>query len=240
MKSFNKIEQVRLSQLIANEIEEAILSGGFELGSRLPSEQALADQFGVSRNVVREAFKIVQERGLIEIVSGSGAFVCQPKSQAAATSNALSRYMRLVGIDSSVKALYEARRILEGEIARLATERATSEDLETLTSCLARMQQHAGSIDKWTEADLDFHLAAAKATQNPFLSILLKPLVDQMRSVIAEGYLVPGAIETGLAAHAELYTCIKRRDAEGAYRAMMEHLRDSEARVEAYEERGKE
>lgn len=232
MKTFKRVQRSRLSEVIANEIEEAILSGTFIVGSRLPSEQELADQFEVSRNVVREGLKILQERGLVETLTGSGAFVAQPNP--ATTSSALGRYLRLTGVFSSIRGLYEARRILESWNARLAAERAGEEDLDTLASCLERMRQHAGVIDKWVEADLEFHLTIAKATGNPFLRILLEPLVDNLREVIMEGYLVPGAVETGLRAHEELYQQIRQQDSERAANTMIEHLRDSEARVESF------
>jgi GntR family transcriptional regulator, transcriptional repressor for pyruvate dehydrogenase complex len=230
MKTFSKVERQRLPELVAGQIEEAIIDGAFVVGSQLPSEQNLADQFGVSRNVVREAFKFLKERGLIEIVNGSGAYVCQPSGEA--TSTALGRYIRLLGAGASVAALYEARRTLEGANALFAAQRADSEDLQALAACLKRMREHAGSIEKWSQADLDFHLAIAKATHNPFLVLLLEPLVDQLRGVIAEGYRVPGAVERGLAAHIRILDCIKARDSEGAYQAIMEHLSDSEARVQ--------
>lgn len=235
--TFTKIERPRLSQLVANQLEEAIFSRIFKSGERLLSEQALANQFGVSRNIVREAFKMLQERGLIQIVSGSGAFVSHPNSEA--TADALGRYIRWLGTDHSIKALYEVRRILEGATARLAAQRANEQDLETLAVCLARMRQHEGSLEKWAEADLEFHLTVAKATHNPFLGLLLEPLVDQLRDVIGGGYLVPGAVDTGLEAHIKLYHCIENGDAEGAYNAIMEHLHDSEARVETYQEKPK-
>jgi GntR family transcriptional repressor for pyruvate dehydrogenase complex len=231
MKTFQKIERKRLPELVANEVEEAIIGGSYAFGSQLPSEQQLANQFGVSRNVVREAFKFLKERGLISIMNGSGAYVCPPSSEQ--TSSALGRYMRLLGAHDSIEMLYEARRLLEGANARLAAERADSADLASLAECLQRMQKHAGSIERWSAADLDFHLAIAKATHNPFLAVLLEPLVDQLRGVIAEGYLVPGAVERGLQANIRLFNSLQAHDAEGAYAAIMEHLNDSEARVEA-------
>lgn len=237
MNYFERIGKPRLSQSAARRLEEAIISGTFGMGARLPSEQTLANEFGISRNVVREAFKILQERGLIQIVSGRGAFVSRPNSEA--TADALGRYIRLSGVDSLVEAIYEARRTLEGENARLAAKRASPQDLENLFACLARMRDNEGSLERWSEADLDFHLMVAKATHNPFLSLLLEPLVGQLRSVIAEGYTVPGATQTGLGAHMRLYDCIKARDPEGAYRAIMDHLNDSERRVQVYEERRK-
>ena len=232
---FEKLERQRLSELVADDLEEAILSGKIGIGERLPSEQKLASQVGVSRNVVREAFKFLQERGLIEILNGSGAYVSSPNHRP--TTTALGRYLRLVskhliGPDSSIAALYEARRTLEGSNARIAAVRAQPSDLEHMAECLQRMRNHEGSIERWTEADLDFHLAIARATHNPFLQMLLEPLVSQLRSVIAEGYLAPGAAETGLASHVKIYTCIKNRDAEGAYIYIIDHLRDSQARIE--------
>jgi DNA-binding FadR family transcriptional regulator len=231
MTTFRKLQRKPLPEVVAGEIEEAIILGTFVVGSQLPSEQQLADQFGVSRNVVREAFKFLKERGLIEIMNGSGAYVKRPSH--APTSDALGRYIRLLGAHEAVTDLYEARRILEGWNARLAAERADSHDLDYLSACLQRMKEHAGSIEKWSEADLDFHLGVAKATHNAFLRLLLEPLVDQLRGVIAEGYMVPGAVERGLEAHQNLYDLIKNRNVEGAYIAIIEHLSDSEKCIEA-------
>ena len=124
--------------------------------------------------------------------------------------------VRLLGAHDSIEALYEARRLLEGANVRLAAERATAVDLDILTDCLRRMTEGASAIERWSEADLDFHRAIANATHNPFLAVLLEPFVDQLRGVIAEGYLVPGAVERGLQAHIELLNFIKARDADGA------------------------
>lgn len=229
MKTFHKVERKRLPEIVASEIEEAIMDGTFAVGSQLPSEQQLADQFGVSRNVVREAFKFLKERQLIAIRNGSGAYVTRPGTEP--TSDALGRYLRLTGMHESIENLYEARRILEGWNVRLAAQRAEQQDLERLHACLQRMETHTRLIDKWSEADLDFHLAIAKATHNAFLSILLEPLVGQLRGVIAEGFLVTGAVERGLEAHRRLYKGIRDGDADGAYQTIMEHLTDSENRV---------
>lgn len=231
IRPFTKLPRKPLPEVVASEIEEAIITGIFAVGNQLPSEQQLADQFGVSRNVVREAYKFLKERGLIEILNGSGAYVLRPSP--AATSDALGRYIRLLGAYQSITALYEARRLLEGSNVRLAAERGDAQDHQYLDECLQRMEEHAGLIERWSEADLDFHLGIAKATHNPFLRLLLEPLVDQLRGVIAEGYIVPGAVERGLEAHRNLYQLIKNRDGEGAYMVIIEHLRDSESRIEA-------
>jgi GntR family transcriptional repressor for pyruvate dehydrogenase complex len=181
--------------------------------------------------VIREALKVLQARGIIEVLDGSGAYVAQPN--VGSVTNALGHYIKLIGADSSIKSLYEVRQILEGWNVRLAAERADSHDLETLQYYLNIMHDNMSkSIDLWTDADLNYHIAIAKATHNIFLPLLLEPLVDQLRTVIAEGYLSPGAVVTGFEAHQNLYECISARDAEGANAAMLAHLRDSEERVE--------
>jgi len=226
---FKKITRTRLYETVAEEIENAILDGQYEISSRLPSEQSLADQFEVSRNVVREALKVLQERGLVEVMDGSGAFVAHPNSEQ--TTNALGRYIRMIGVDSAIDALYETRIALEGFNARLAAQRATDEQIEELNSYLEMMRENMASHVRWTEADLDFHIAVAKATNNPFQALLLEPLVEQLREVISKGFVKPGATQTGLAAHIKLIECIRARDPEGAYRTMVGHLHHSEQTV---------
>ena len=230
---FQKLDRKRLPEVVADAIEEALLTGSFAVGSQLPSEQDLARQFGVSRNVIREGSKFLKERGLIGIQNGSGAYVLQPSS--AAINSALGRYIRLLGAQENLTALYEARRILEGENARLAAQRADEQDMRMLGECLKRMADHAGSVERWSEADLEFHMAIARATHNPFLTVLLEPLVGQLRHVIAEGFIIPGAAERGLEAHTHLFECIQKRDPDGAYAAILEHLRDSETRLQKIE-----
>lgn len=230
MTNFKKLDRKPLSESVAEQIESAIYDGTFAVGHQLPSEQQLALQFGVSRNIVREAYKYLKERGLIDIQNGMGAYVSQPTTDR--TSNALGRYIRMLDQDDIIANLYEVRRLIEGESARLAAVRATEEDLDHLQSCIKRMEEHAGSVEAWTDADLDFHLSLAKASGNSLFPVLLQPLVDYLRGVIMEGYTELGAIERGLQAHRNVYLCVKARDAEGAHRTILEHLRDSEGRVE--------
>lgn len=226
---FSKVEQKRLPEMIADQIEEAIINKTFATGDQLPSEQQLADQFGVSRNVVREAFKFLKERGLITIQNGSGAYVAEPSPEH--TRSALGRYLRLMASGDTLNALYHVRRLLEGENARLAARHATLDDLAALEECLSRMRNHGGNIEKWATADLDFHLAIARATQNPYMAILLEPLMGHLHDVIAEGYTMPGGTEQGMQSHIEIFKAIQAADPDRAYQAIIAHLMDFEKRL---------
>lgn len=222
---FKKIPRTRLYEVVAEEMEKAILDGAYEIGSRLPSEQSLANQFEVSRNVVREALKVLQERGLVQVLDGSGAFVARPNPEQ--TTNALGRYIRMIGVTSALDALYETRIAIEGMNARLAAERATEEQIQELDDILEVMRQNIGSHEMWTRADLDFHISIARATNNPFQALLLEPIVDEMREVISEGFVKPGATHSGLESHEKLMKNIKDRNPEEAYRTMTAHLQES-------------
>ncbi len=229
MVLFAKVEQKPLSEVVADQIEDAIIQRALAVGAQLPSEQQVADQFGVSRNVVREAFKFLKERGLITIQNGSGATVAEPSVDH--TRTALGRYLRMRDAPDTLHYLFAARRLLEGENARLAALHATEHDIAALETCLRRMREHAGSLEKWSSADLDFHLAIARASQNPFYGILLEPLVGYLYDVIAEPYDQPGATKHGLESHIEILEAITARDPDRAFRAIIAHLKDSESRL---------
>lgn len=230
LNDFEKLARKPLSESVAEQIENAIYQGRFALGAQLPAEQHLADQFGVSRNVVREAFKYLKERGLIDIQNGMGAYVSQPTADM--TRSALGRYLRMQERHSIITDLYEVRRLIEGESAFKAALRASQADIQHLGKCLSQMEQHAGNINRWADADLAFHLALATASGNNLFPVLLQPFIDQLREVILEGYREPGAVERGLEAHRKVLQCILQGDAEGAHRTILEHLSDSEERVE--------
>lgn len=230
MMDFRKVERVPLSESIADRIEEAIIERAVSPDSQLPPEHQLATQFGVSRNVVREAFKLLKERGLIKIENGNGAFVARPSTET--TSNALGRYLRFSGSSQSISDLYQVRRLLEGETVRLAALHATDDDLEELEMRLEDMAHHIHDVDAWASADLAFHLALARAAKNPLFLVLLQPLVEQLRHVISTGFHEAGAAERGYQAHRELVSRIKEKDPDGSRTAMLQHLNDSQARLE--------
>src|SRR5262245_57159430 len=110
------LERANLYETLAEGIEELILSGKLESGARLPSEETLAKEYGVSRPVVSEAAAELRNRGLVNTVSGRGTFVEHPTS--AYLSDAFLRHLRRAAVESdSVRNLYEARIAIEGMTA---------------------------------------------------------------------------------------------------------------------------
>lgn len=215
---------------LASVIEARIVSGELKPGYRMPSEGALATQYGVSRPVVREALAKLRERGLIETVNGSGTFVRHPNDDD--LHDVILRHLRLIGTSAdAVRDLYEARIAVEVMTAQLAATRATEEELAEIEGHLLRMRAHQNAEKDWVSADLSFHKAMAAASHNPFLVTLLKPLVQLIEDSIRAGHRSPEAVARGLGAHERILESLKLHDPDGAGLAIREHLLDSQQPV---------
>jgi GntR family transcriptional regulator, transcriptional repressor for pyruvate dehydrogenase complex len=227
------LQRLSLFEALAAQIEEWILSGTLEAGAKLPSEDSLGRQFGVSRPVVREALAQLRERGLIETVSGSGTFVKRPDADH--LTDAVLRHLRVAGGETaSIAKVYEARLAIESATARLAAERASEHDFSEIESRLETMRTSARDARLWTASDLGFHLAVAEASHNPFLATLLAPLVKVIEHGIFETFTRSrAAVRAGLLAHERVFECIRAGDPVHAEQAMREHLADSERRLTA-------
>lgn len=225
----NRVDRRRLYQQIADDIERQILDGTLVANTRLPGEHELAEQYGVSRNVIREALKRLKEHGLVVIRTGSGTYVSMPTTKP--ISQALGRLL-LHNLDSySVSQFYEVRRMLEPECAKLAADRGTAEDIAKLNQSLRRMEENQTDSVTWSNADLDFHIAVAETAHNPLVLSILKPLADSFHKVIEAGYMDPQGTLAGLEAHRQILTAIESKDPQMAHSSMQDHLIDSQMRV---------
>jgi len=229
MDTNKKVFRKRLYQQVADDIEVAILNGTYPHDSKLPSEQELANEYDVSRNVVREALKRLQERGLVFIKTGSGTFISQPTTKP--VSDALHRLLVYTNNFVTVAHFYEIRRMIEPEVARLAALHATDEDLEAIRAAYENMDNNRENRQAWTRADLQFHHEIAGATKNPLIQSILNPLNEPLLKVIEAGLAEPSGVEAGLSAHRRIIAAIEAHDPEEAKQAMLDHLMDSEQRV---------
>jgi len=223
------LNRKRLYQQVADNLESLIFNGTYAVGSRLPSEQELADEYGVSRNVVREALKRLKEHGLVIIRTGSGTYVAEPSTES--VSDAFQRLIRHNTLNLSIGNFYEIRRMIEPEAARIAAERATNEQIEELTRTYKTMESNQDNRQGWSKADLTFHRMIAAATHNPLVLSIIDPLTAPLSEVISAGREDPTGIEAGLDAHRRILDAIRDRNGQAAFQAMLDHLNDSEARM---------
>lgn len=230
VSTINPVKRQVLSETVAETLRVLILAGELSPGEKLPAEQSLAEQFGVSRNVIREALRRLNEQGLAEVRHGAGIFVSAPDQETVVS--AFARYVHLHYGKEQVASIYEARALLEPQIAALAAERATLEDIAALDETYERMQRNTGEPEAWSQADLDFHLVMADATHNPILPLLLRSLTETLREMFEAAWNQEEGRRAGLEYHGRVLQDVKARDGAAARRTVEEQLSVSRVIVE--------
>lgn len=154
----------RLSDQVAVQLITEIEQGRLAPGAKLPTEANLAEQFRVSRTVVREAVSRLKSLGLVDSRQGSGVFV-----KPALPIPALHFEARHAASQEAVVQMVEVRRALEAEVAALAAQRATPQDILAIESAVQALNDAVLAGGNGVAEDLNFHRAIAQATRNPFL-----------------------------------------------------------------------
>lgn len=198
-------------------LRERLRDGHWKPGERLPNEVQLATEIGVGRSSIREAVRLLARDGLLDVRHGSGTFVAEPPADSPDVRR-LVRRARLLEV-------YEVRRALEVEAARLAAQRVRPEDIERLRAGLHKRQELLDAeAGKFVEADLAFHRAIVELSGNA----LLLDLFAAAQPVLAEALTEMVRHETQLTdvsdAHADLLDALERGDADAAVAATVAHL----------------
>ena len=224
MVTFKPLTPQKAYEHVTEQIEEHILNKHLLKGDKLPGERELAEQFKVSRLVIREALRTLSATGLIEVRHGVGSFVKQDFP------GLLSRSLKLflVTEKTSLLNLLEIRKILEVHASILASRNATPTDLTTLRQHIERMKRKASSGKGWKEGeDFEFHLAIAHASKNPFLAVILGAILDLSKEA---RYTTLGSIGDAnyyFVEHKAMYEAIKARDENKASRIMQHHFEEA-------------
>ena len=161
-------------------ISDEILGGRFKVGERLPTERELAETFGVSRNVIREAIARLTFEGTVEPRQGSGVFVLGTNAISALRLDA-----EMLRDRSLFASLFELRSILEGEAASLAAARRGRKHLAAIKTALKRLHDSQGTPQS-VDADLEFHRAIALASDNVYVAIFINFISEHVRASIAK------------------------------------------------------
>lgn len=221
LKGLNKIEVTSPSDQIIQQLRALIAQGAINPGDRLPSERALAEQFGVGRSVVREALLKLEFFGILKTRPQSGTTVEDMTSTglSALISNMLSL------ADPKPTDMVEARRILEVETARLAAERA---DRAAIAAIRAAHESHVASVTNGEvsiESDVLFHLQIAEAAGNDVLHSMVSVFAPRIISSAKESRTCEdGRAGRAVEEHAAILRAIERGDPEAAGHAMHRHL----------------
>ena len=195
-----------------------------EPGLRLPKEAELAERFRVSRIVIREAMKVLEDRGLVEVRAGRGTLTASPTPERVKVS--LLRLFRDQPLPtlSDMERMLELREVLEETVAALAAVRATPDDLALIAAALSDMD--ASKTDEDTiEADLRFHMAVAKAAHNRFFEMVIDPLTQVFLQQIA----LTDSYEVGVDLHRQIFDQVSKGDPVAARQAVRRLMRNTRA-----------
>ncbi|MHC8494370.1 FadR/GntR family transcriptional regulator [Thalassospira sp. SM2505] len=219
----------KLADQLYGQILEQIVSGNLSEGTKLPSENEICASFGVSRPVVREALRKLQSDGLVYARQGVGSFVKKRPPQG---------LIEFGGVNDVAGLLrcFEARSAIEGATARMAAERASMRHHREIEGALKMLEQGVAAGDIADKADLDFHMAIARASGNEIFLTILNSLHNVMQKSmnVALNITRSGSAERAkrvLAEHRQIYDAILGRDGESAELMMRYHLHQARQRV---------
>ena len=212
---------VNLYTSIVDKIEEDIKNGELKEGVKLPSERSMAEKYDVSRNVIREAYKILKEKGLVDIYSGKGAFVSKPK--ASVINDRLEDAISIT--ESKLYDLLEVREILEKAVAKKSVIMATNQDIIRLENIYKEMQTYINNQVKFAELDCKFHVELANCTGNPTLALLIdtfNKITDKKLFMLNQIY--PNRAIKAQKEHRIIIDSIKERDEKKLLLAVDAHI----------------
>jgi GntR family transcriptional regulator, transcriptional repressor for pyruvate dehydrogenase complex len=212
------VRRLNLVREVVEQLRNQILAGRFPPDAPMPPEGQLCEGFGVSRTVIREAMRTLQAQGLVEVSQGR-----LPRVRPVDSRNVVETLGTFLQRGNhSLLNLIEVRRPLESEIAGLAAQRATPEQIEALRQAVRQMAA-ARALDSRVEADLRFHDLLATATGNPVFPLLLSVLADLMRQSRRQTISATG-LERALAGHRAVLAAVEDRDPVQARKTMLDHL----------------
>jgi DNA-binding FadR family transcriptional regulator len=214
--------RLKSSFLVADRVKESIIASGLAEGDRLPSEKELAKTHGYARGTVREALRILEHEGVINLKSGpaGGIFVGRIAYEAVARSLAFLFHLREV----SVSELITARSELEAACGYLAALNASEDNLRALEASVQRMEQAIGDSDRQAAENLVFHLEVVKASKNTVFQIILESLREVMYDPTAHVFYSVETQKEAVHAHRKILEAIVSREPMIAARRIRKHL----------------
>ncbi|WP_230480939.1 FadR/GntR family transcriptional regulator [Sphingomonas sp. Leaf21] len=219
----------RLADRAYTAIVRIINDEGLVIGDRLPSEARLAETFGMSRTIVREALARLASDGITEARRGAGSYVKRRPSERLGTHMPMDELAKTLGT-------YEVRFVLEAETARLAAMRRSTEQLDVIEQALAALRAALLSDAPAHEEDWLLHRAIVEATGNSAFLPVFDHLEDEVMHILRAGVDIsrsrpPEVIDAMMGEHDAIVDAIRARDADGAALAMRWHLSQGRKRL---------
>ena len=214
------IKRSGLAAQVIEHLKMLIADGKYRVGQRLPAEGELSTLLGVGRSTIREAMRVLANRGIVDVRHGEGTFVIA-QTQTETFDERLKK--------AALSDIYEARLLLELPLAELAAKRRRPRDISAMRAALKRRGAAIDTedIDGYMEADFAFHFAVAQAARNRALFDVYEAFVRAARPIIGSAVDAEYIRDENDALHAELCEAIAKGDQTETRRLVQSHLRKS-------------
>jgi GntR family transcriptional regulator, transcriptional repressor for pyruvate dehydrogenase complex len=229
--SLRPLQVPRASDVLAATLREQILSGQFAIGEALPTERELISYTQMSRTTVREALRMLESQGFIEMRTGrsGGPFARRPGSEAVEQSVRFA----IQGEGTSESRLRETRSAVEPAAAALAAKYRTDDDLRLIDEATDAIDRAAasGSAEAFVLAKLEWHQAVSVASHNSLLIGFLTALGTSIHEIADAGELTDELVAETAADHRPILEAIRDRDSAAAEEHMRRHVMDDRHRA---------
>lgn len=215
------IERVPVVEQVVDNLKEFIKNSGIQVGDKLPTENELCKQLTVGRSTVREAFRILQASGFVEIKPGRGAFVARTKET---DLNDIVQWF--VDNEVELKDCIEVRSAIEPLSIKLAIARSTDEDIEQLQETHSKFVNAVLNNDVYAIAKYDelFHNQIVEKSKNKLLISINKKVSEWVHTFRSKTFMVHQNAENAVEPHSNIMNAIKARDVEAGELFMRKHI----------------
>ena len=227
------VKKKRAYQEIAEQIRGAIEKGKVRSGDQLPNEKELSETFHVSRSTVREAILSLETMQLVDRRQGDGTYVTASSEEALIRPLAAALFQERDDIID----IFALRKIVEPEVAQLASKNATRQEIEQLENIIKEQEKELQQR-VLSHSDADFHQVLSKMTGNKILERLLSALVGLLGKTREKYLVTEERKQKSIAGHREILAAIRSGRGQAAKRAMVSHLEGVERTVFKKERRG--
>jgi GntR family transcriptional regulator, transcriptional repressor for pyruvate dehydrogenase complex len=240
-KRFQKLEPIRVFELAVDQIRTMILNGVYAVGEKLPSEQELSSQLSVGRSSVREALRVIEAEGFIEIKRGLGAFVVQNSKETTNKEKELINWLEQR--EETIEQVLQVRESIEGLAASLAAEHASEEFVDVIKNLEERFSLKVDEIasgknecledciNDIAQLDEKFHLAIGEASGNDIVFEILSHILPAYYVSNKSLLYLSKNLEKNKREHNAIVKALINRDPIKAERAIREHIKRVKSEV---------
>ncbi|MCH1931164.1 FadR family transcriptional regulator [Shewanella sp. A25] len=213
---------------VASELGSRIVGGYYAPGEYIPNENAICEELGVSRTSLREAFKVLTAKGLIESRPKLGTRIRERRHWNMFDPVILNWFSQSKPSPEFYSSLYEIREVFEPAAAELAAKKRTPEQLAVIAAAYARMESAEIGTDEVYTSDIDFHMAILDATNNEFMISLGVSIQSALLEIFRLSSTIQDDFIKSLPGHKAIYTAIETGDSERAKAEMCQLLDTSQ------------